>query len=364
MKRVAKWLPVVFGIAILATLVALNGYRCTHGINDFATFYAGGRLAGAPGLYSVAANDAMIRSILGTPMTITFIRPPFYAALMKPLTLLPYLAAYYTFCALCLASIIWFVARFSKECPELPLFASCSIPVAAFLLQGQDGAFLLVFLGAAIILARRKKDFACGLMLALCAIKFHLFIFVVLLLLIKRRWRTVAGGVCGLGILLVLGVVVAGVDSIAQYANLLRDPRMQFRIEFMPNIHGLVSSTWPGAPLEIGLTGAVAVGFVWACLRTENYEWLFALGLLCGLLVSYHSGIGDDILLLPVFALMVPSGGRLLHVALAVALSPLPYFTGFPVSIAVPSLLLLILVLALVALTRRVNAVQPYPAAA
>ncbi len=357
-------MPVLFGIAFLAALVALNGHRSMHGVNDFATFYAGGKLAGTPGLYSIAANDAMIRSILGEPMTITFIRPPFYAAFMKPLTSLPYLVAYGFFCALCLGCIVWFVVRFSRECPALPIYASCSIPVAAFVLQGQDGAFLLAFLGAAILLARMERDFLCGLLLSLCAIKFHLFVFVAMLLLLKRRWRIVAGGACGLGALFVLGVSVAGADSTRQYMDLLRNPRMQFKIEFMPNLHGLVASLYPSTPLEIGLMCTVALVFLWACQKSQNFEWLLALGLLCGLLVSHHSGIGDDILLLPVFALMVPSGSRFLRFCLSVALSPIPYFTGLPVSIAVPVVLVVVLVLAVVSLAHRSSALAPYPVAA
>ena len=113
--------------------------------------------------------------------SVVYTRPPFYAVLLKPLTFLPYLAAYGIFCVLCVSSVIWFVVRFSKECEALPLYASFSIPLAAFLPQGQDTPLLLIFTGVSILLARQGRDFLAGVVLSLCAIKFHLFLFVPLL---------------------------------------------------------------------------------------------------------------------------------------------------------------------------------------
>jgi hypothetical protein len=365
MKRVLDWAPVVIGIALLSTLAALHWQRIVHGQNDFVALYAGGTLAGTPELYSQPANEALIGSILGVTMqSVIYTRPPFYAVLLKPLTWLPYLAAYAVFCALCLGSILWFVIRFSKDCPALPLFASFSIPIAALFLQGQDTPFLLAFLGASILLARQKRDFLAGLVLSLCAIKFHLFLFVPLLLLLKNRWRTLAGAASGTGILLLLGSAVAGVKSNGQYVQALRNPWINFSTDMMPNIHGLVNTLHASGPLEIAISCAVVLAFVWTCRKTENYEWLLALSLLCGLLVSYHSGIGDDILLLPVFVLMIASEYKSLRIALAAALSPLPYFSGLPISIAIPCLLLLVLALAVVSVSFRSRALASGVAAA
>jgi hypothetical protein len=116
MKRTLDWLPVALGIALLSTLVGLPWDRTIRGQNDFVALYVGAKLVGSPELYSRPANEAMIKSILGATMqSVTYTRPPFYAALLKPLSFLPYHAAYAIFCAVCLASILWFVVRFSKE---------------------------------------------------------------------------------------------------------------------------------------------------------------------------------------------------------------------------------------------------------
>src|SRR5271170_1109759 len=248
MRRLLDWLPVALGIALLASLVGLQWQRTVRGQNDFVALYVGGKLLGTPELYSRPANEAMIQSILGATMqSVMFTRPPFYAAILKPLSYLRYFAAYGIFCALCLASIVWFVARFSKECPSLPLFASFSIPVAAFLPQGQDTPFLLVFLGTSILLTRQKRDFLAGLVLSLCAIKFHLFLLVPLMLVMKKRWRILAGASAGAGILFLVGVLAAGVESSRQYVEMLRNPWINFSVDMMPNLHGLAASVSGGA---------------------------------------------------------------------------------------------------------------------
>jgi hypothetical protein len=65
MKRALDWVPVALGIALLATLAGLQWRRISHGQTDFVQLYIGAKLAGSPDLYSRAANQAMIKSILG-----------------------------------------------------------------------------------------------------------------------------------------------------------------------------------------------------------------------------------------------------------------------------------------------------------
>lgn len=349
MRRVADWLPCMLGLLLLATLVSLQWPRIVRGQNDFAALYAGGRLVGTPDLYSRTANQAVIKSAVGVTMeSVVYTRPPFYAVLLKPLTVLPYRAAYGLFCALCLASIGWFVIRFSKECPALSVYASFFIPVATFLPQGQDTPLLLLFVGGSILLTRQGREFLAGLVLSLCAIKFHLFLLLPVLLLLKKRWRILAGALAGIGILSLLGIIVAGPDSFEQYVAVLRDPWINFSADMMPNLHGLAATSLGGSTshIEFAAVCAVVLAFAWACSRTEDYEFLFAIGLLSSLLVSYHSGISDQILLLPAFVLLTRSCMyKPLRIALALSLTPLPYFTGLPVSVIVPPMLFAVLIL-------------------
>jgi hypothetical protein len=347
-QRILHWCPIVLGILFLLSLAYLQRGRALKGQNDFVQLYTGAKLAGTPDLYSRAANLAVIKSIQGFTMdTVVYTRPPFYAALLRPLAHLPYLAAYAIFSLATFGSILWFVGRFSKECPSLPFFAAMSIPLLSALCNGQDTPLLIAILGGAILLTRRNKDFLAGLLLSLCAIKFHLFLFLPILLLVKKRWRVLGGGAAGIAMLTVFGTLVDGTDSLRQYVAVLRDPWINPSATGMPNVHGLVAILHGDARMEMLLIGMVLVLFLWTTQRTENYEFLFAAALVCGLLVSFHSGVADDVVLLPAFVMAVGTcASEPLRATAALILTPVPYFmtlAGAPYSAALPIALLLLL---------------------
>jgi hypothetical protein len=347
-QRLTHWCPVALGIVFLLSLGYLQRERALKGQNDFVQLYAGARLAGTPDLYSRAANLAVIKSVQGfTMQTVVYTRPPFYAALLRPLAALPYRVAYALFSLLTLGSILWFVIRFSKECPSLPFFAAISIPLLTALCNGQDTPLLLAILGGSILLTRRKMEFLAGLVLSLCAIKFHLFLFLPVLLLVKKRWRILGGAASGIAVLGALGALVNGADSTGQYIRVLRDPWINPSAIGMPNLHGLVAVLQGDARLEMLLAACVLLAFLWITTRTENYEFLLAASLLCGLLVSFHSGVADDVVLFPAFVMAAgASTSEPLRAAAALILTPIPYFmalAGAPYSVFLPIALLLLL---------------------
>lgn len=303
MKRALNWFPVALGVLCLGLLAWPQRERAIRGQNDFVSFYTGAKLAGTPDLYSRAANLRAIQSILGFQMEgTTYIRPPFYAILLKPLAALPYRVAWAIFFAATLASILWFVIRFSKECPALPFFASLSIPLLTPLMNGQDTPFLLVTLGAAILLLRRNRDFAAGLVLSLCALKFHLFLFLALLLVMKKRWRAIEGGACGLAVLALLSV-----GEIRAWIQVLRDPWISPNPQDLPNLHGLILTLHGGFGADLAAVATIGLLFLVCVLKSANFEFLIAVSLVCGLLASFHSGPADDVLLLPAFVLAIAS---------------------------------------------------------
>jgi hypothetical protein len=328
MKAVLHWLSIALGIVFLLFLAYVQRERAFKGQNDFVSFYVAGKLVGTPELYSRPANEALIRSTLGFSLeNVTYIRPPFYAVFFKPLALLPYRVAYTLFSLATLASVLWFVIKFARDCSALPFFAAMSIPTLTAICGGQDTPFLLAFLGASILLTRAKKDIPAGLVLSLIAIKFHLFLFVPILLLVKRRWQILGGALTGLVSLTLIGCLVAGGESLWQYVNVLRDPWINPSATIMPNLHGLVAVLNGGTTLELLFVALVLAAFTWVVLRSDNYEFLLAASLVCGLLVSFHSGVPDDIILLPVFVgvaqtCSMPS----LRTATALILTPVPYF--------------------------------------
>lgn len=355
MRGLLDWLPVVLGVAVLATLAYMHRERALRGENDFVQLYTGATLVDTPDLYSRPANLAVIRKSLGFTMeTVVYTRPPFYAALLKPLAWLPYRTAYALFSLASLACVVWFAVRFAKECPALPILAAMSVPALVALCGGQDTPFLLAILGGSILLTRAEKDAWAGALLALAAIKFHLFLAVPVMLLLKRRWRILGGGLAGLAALAGLSVAVSGsVAAWRQYIDVLRDPWINPPATIMPNIHGLVAVLNGGKGLEIALIAVVAVAFLWIVGRTDNYEFLLAVSLVCGLLLSFHSFVADDIVLLPAFVAIVRSSAmRPLRVAAALVLTPVPYFmvlADAPYSASLPLALLAVVGMAVAA---------------
>jgi len=345
MSRVLHWAPVALGICFLLSLAYLQRERALKGQNDFVQLYTSGKLAGTPGLYSRPANLELIQSILGFTMDgVECTRPPFYAAILKPLAALPYRIAYVIFSLATFSSFLWFVVRFSKECSVLPFFAAISVPLLSAICDGQDTPLLPAILGVSILLTRKGKDFAAGMILSLCAIKFHLFLFLPVMLVLTKRWRTLGGAACGTSVLTALGILICGVDSIAQYVKGViwsdvsgmiarqrlsagEDQWLNSTATLKPNIHGFVANVHGDARLEFLLIAAVLVAFCWLTQKTTNYELLFGASLICGLLVSFHSGIVDDVVLFPVFVLVLAHCDYVpARSLLAVLLSPIPYF--------------------------------------
>jgi Glycosyltransferase family 87 len=347
-KRALQWAPVALGLVCVLSLAYLQRARALAGQNDFAALYAGGRLAGTPDLYSRPANQALVQSVVGVYMEdVVYTRPPFYTVILKPLSLLPYRTAYALFILATLSSLIWFVWRFSKDCPELPFFAALNLPALAALVEGQDTPLLVAFIGGVLLLIRRGRDLAAGLLLSLCAIKFHLFLLIPLLLLVKRRWRILGGAAIGTALLTVLAALVAGPGSLKAYVGTLRSNVANPYAAMMPNLHGLITVLQASPMLEAALSLLVIAAFLGIALRTENFELLFGTAIVFGLQVSFHAEMMDDVLLLPAFAAIVSqSSSPSLRTAMALILTPIPYFcalAGAPYSALFPAALFLVL---------------------
>jgi hypothetical protein len=322
--------------------------RVLAGRNDFAQLYAGAELAGSGRLYDESANIEVFRRTVGITMQgVLYSRPPFYAALLKPLTLLPYRAAFSVFAALNLAAAIWFAWRFRSMAPELPLFVSFSFPLMAAIINGQDTPILLALCGIAFLLAASGRDFQAGLVLSLCAIKFHLFLPLPFVLLACRRFRILQGGLAGGLALLALSFSMEGFGWVRQYATLLLGSQLNPCIACMPNVKGLANGN---AAVELGAAILVVALFAWILWRRVGFELAFGLGIIPGLLLSQHAYIQDATMLLLSFAIIIGySSAKLLRGLMAITLTPPVYLlllAKAPYSALVPLLLLALLFVA------------------
>jgi hypothetical protein len=337
-------LALVFALSLTAIWVcALPLGRVLRGQNDFLALYSGAKLAGTPALYSVSAAKDLQAELghIWLPAVI-YTRPPFYAVLLKPLTALPYRVAYGLFQALnlaALAAFLWFWARRDKL---LCVLGGVSIPVVTAFANGQDVLLLVLICAAAWELERRQRLFLAGLLLSLLAVKFHLFLFVPVVLLVHQRWRMLWGGVVGAAALLGVSAIFQGWDWPAGYIRLLRSPEITPTPITMANLHGLLMATVGDLPrVELILAALVAFVVIWSLLCAtpgiRGFGPALALAIVAGLLTSHHAYVQDSCLLL-LIPVLAPEYMWTRRIALAL-LTPPAYFllmADGPVSALVP----------------------------
>ncbi|HEY3741629.1 MAG TPA: glycosyltransferase family 87 protein [Bryobacteraceae bacterium] len=339
-----RWIALLGAVAACATwLFFIPWNRVVTGENDFLGQYCGAKLAGTPQLHDPQACQLEQVHAVGVSIpTIVFIRPDYYAVMLRPLAWMPFRWAYIVFTLINAAAmaLALYLVRGRKDVLVLGLV---SIPVITSFVNGQDVPLVLAALLGAVALDRKGYSFLGGLVLALCAIKPHLFVFVPVALIAGRRWRMIAGGVAGMAIFFVAAALMQGWNWIVPFVDMLRIPGIH-KIPFpLPNLRGLATAL-PAYDGVIEWTGTILV-FAWlvyTCIRSkpDQFEHLVAMSMAASLLVSHHLGPHDCMLLLAVAA-FASVESRSYKVAVLLA-APISYFVALmasPIS-AIPALAL------------------------
>ena len=323
MRTVALCLLILAGILLRVQILRNLPREVAVCTADFAAFYAGGKLAGGPNMYSPAAVFAVEKEAMGCYLeNIIYIKPPFYALLMWPLAQLPYLTAFTLWRVLCLFAVAAFLWMWPGD--RLVAAAACAwfLPLATNFTTGQDVAFVLVaFLGAYRLL-KAGRGFWAGVVFGLCAVKFHLFVLLPLLLVRRRLWRTMLGGAATLAVFFTASFFACGPQWIRQYRLALTDPRMNPSPGNMVNLNGLFhyQAAWvvPATVVVIGACGYL----VWK----GSLEAALAAVLTGGVLCVPHNTISDGTLLLPVLLLAQLSHSMPMRALALFAITPLYRF--------------------------------------
>ena len=321
-------------VALLVPLVAaLASLPLGHWETDFLSFYAGAKLAGTGQLYSLNAVHRIEAEYEREPAQVrAYIRPAFYALLLWPLGKLPFHAASVVWQVLNVAAIgtfIWFWRR--DRAVTIVLF----MPLLIALALGQDVPIFLAIFAGVVWLLRKNRFFAAGLVMALCAVKFHLFLLLPLVIAAKRLWRFAGGLAAG-------GAVLAGISFLA-YGNwvpgflamLRMNEEHQNSQTYMVSIAGLLWNA-PNAAVWLGSIILAAALAVWFCIQKVEVDEAMALALLAGVLLSVHAFIYDLGFLLPWITLQRPERA----VQFTVAVSAAILAVAFQVPYAGPLLIL------------------------
>ena len=327
-KTLPSWATLVlalFGLALVLFFMRDSLHYLWSGQNDYLQLYAGARLLNSSNPYDLQQALAVQMDSAGFfGESLVYNRPPFYAVLLWPLGKLPYRESYFVWQALSVGALVAFILLWRIPDRKAAVLACCwSLPLILAIAHGQDLTFLLLLLAASLRLYR-TRPFVVGVIVSLCAIKFHLFLLLPLLMVGQKRWRMLGGFAAGGAALTAVSFVAAGAGWPLQYLQMLRltiDPQPQI----MPNFHGLLLGIPYGWLIELLLGLATAVA-VWLISRRSDFEYGLAAALVGGLLISHHAYPQDCTLLLPALLILMArsSDWRLNYLSIAL-FTPWPY---------------------------------------
>ena len=202
-----------------------------------------------------------------------FIRPPFFAAGMKLLMIMPYESAILLWRIMLGASFAGFVALF----PLAPRrYAALAISWSSLVAKGiaipNDVPLILLLLTTAIVAWRGKYLFTAGVLLGLSLGEFHFFTLFPLLLIRRENRRVLAGFISVAAALLWINFLVQPEWIRLYWAGLnMPQKNMNWTPDLMPNFYA--AFFWTGHPAVGVALGAILTGTaVWAICRRHTFD--------------------------------------------------------------------------------------------
>jgi len=329
-RRISSWGAAVLMIAFWCVLAPPLIRAAWH--DDFLCWYIGGKIAWTGNfhhMYDPALQWSVQQKVLPEePILSVFPRPPFFAALVAPLTTVSYRSAFIVWLAIQIALLgICFFWAWRKFGDDALVWGALSGPAFFGIVCGQDTSLLLALILAGYVLAERGQDRLAGAIWGLMLIKFNLVLALPLAMLATRRWRMLQGfaaTACGLGL---FSLLVLGSDGLRLYFHMLSSsafPKLNPTPTLMINLQSL------GAHLGINGLAALAPATVailaagWLALRQAPlWRWL-SVTLVVSLLIAPHVyAYNGALLLLPTWLVMFLSPFRWTKIAAVVYTMPL-----------------------------------------
>jgi hypothetical protein len=329
-------------VGIIVMLLAVSQRPDTA--DDFRSFYRGGAL--------MAANENVYSHPFAFPdknadvKFLPFIRLPGYAAILAPLSALPYRVARGVWMALLAVAILICVWLFPVGRERFALALSLSFPLAYSLVLGQDICLILLIALASVRLFSQEREFLAGLAASLIAIKISYLPAVGLIFLAKSRRGTVGISV-GVFVQIVLSFVLAGPRWPMDYLAILRNPALDPEPRRMPNIRAVMASV--SLPMAIAVIASIAVlAALWFVSKRVSFTDSMIAALPATLIVLPHCYVYDAVLLTPLLVVVV-SPNSWQGIAALIGLSPLPYLlllSDSPLALFAGSLSIVLITLA------------------
>jgi hypothetical protein len=306
---------------------------------DFLGLYPGAKLLGTSHMYSRIATLAVQRDAAGfvNPNRL-YVRLPFYAAMLWPLTLAPFPVAFAMFQLCMVVATIGYVWLWRIPNRRIALAACCwSAPLFGSFAIGQDISLLLLIVAGTVTLLRREKLLLAGLLFSFCLIKPHLFFWFPLVVLRRKMWRFGSGFTIGVAVLIALSFAVAGPHWISDFVRAATLPDTNPRLDLMTDLNGL----FRGHILPQACGWCILAAVVWRAAGRADLRWALAAAL-AAFIAAPHAYVADCAIVIPALLIALSYSPSRWHRALTICLlTPVPYMCVFAGWAAVPILLLM-----------------------
>ena len=275
--------------------------------SDLRVFYTPGymlRTGQRRDIYNFAAiRRNQDEKIASDNAAVPFLHPAYEAAAFVPLSFLSYRTAYLVWAGVNLAilGLIYFLlspclSDLSLLGPQWipPALLLGFMPVAFTILAGQDSLILLLILVMAYRLIV-THELQAGILLGLGMFRFQVLLPIVVLFLLWRGLKFVAGWTIGSAVILGISATITGIAAQVQYANLLRQMSgisIWLLIRRMPNLRGLFSAFGLGIiPLGLVSLSIFIVAAVVGARQDARHKLLLAVSV--SALATYYLFLHD-----------------------------------------------------------------------
>lgn len=221
------------GCLVLALLLWQTPDRLA-GATDFTSFYSAGRIVNEYSTGNLYSRELQMKLFAEAAPTIDpaqasfFVYTPFFSLVFAPFATLPYALA---FIAWIVVSLVLFVVGFRfvwKAAGLSDVYWKSALVIAVSFLpfyswclgMGQTSAFGFFFLAFAIYLDRNARPFASGCALALLLYKPPLLVLLLPMLVITKRWRSLAGFLTTGLILGLISLALIGISGLPAYIEM------------------------------------------------------------------------------------------------------------------------------------------------
>lgn len=249
---------------------------------DFLNTWMGARSVfdGAPAAwFDVHTYNAALRQLLGTAYPEHYWSyPPHVLLFIWPFGLIPYLPAYIAWCALGIA--IYLLACSGAIRRDRLLFLAAAPGVAVCIFFGQNGFYTAALLIGGLLCLDRRPALA-GILFGILTIKPQLGLLLPVVLLLERRWLTIASALATTACLVAVTAVLFGPDVWLAFWHKVVPQQQWLTAHGEGLLMVMVASVFYGARLVHlpeafawaiqGVVAALAVGaIVWAFWKPRD----------------------------------------------------------------------------------------------